>query len=56
MAKTFDFADPTEFALVVESWTQEQRRNCLEKFYRARRERIAEMATAADGSQETESD
>lgn len=41
MAKTFGFADAVEFALVVESWTQAQRRNCLEKFYRIRREKLA---------------
>ncbi|MCJ1299900.1 hypothetical protein MMC08_002694, partial [Hypocenomyce scalaris] len=40
MAKTFGFSDATEFALVVEGWTQAQRRNCLDKFYRARREKI----------------
>ncbi len=37
MAKTFQFADPTEFALVVEGWSQAQRRNCLDKFYNVRR-------------------
>ncbi|EKG13063.1 SNF2-related protein [Macrophomina phaseolina MS6] len=41
MAKMFDFNDVQEFALVVESWTQEQRRNCLEKFYRLRRRELA---------------
>lgn len=40
MAKMFDFDDVTEFALVVESWTQEQRRNCLDKFYRLRRKEL----------------
>jgi len=40
MAKTFGFANATEFALVVESWTQAQRRNCLDKFYRIRRVRL----------------
>jgi len=40
MAKTFGFADATEFALVVESWTQAQRRNCLDKFYRIRRDKL----------------
>ncbi|EMC99844.1 hypothetical protein BAUCODRAFT_30259 [Baudoinia panamericana UAMH 10762] len=29
-----------EFALVVEGWTQEERRRCLEKFYRGRREEL----------------
>ena len=41
MAKTFGFADAVEFALVVESWTQAQRRNCLDKFYCIRREKLA---------------
>ncbi|KAF6237480.1 hypothetical protein HO173_004370 [Letharia columbiana] len=37
MATTFGFADAVEFALVVEGWTQAQRRECLDKFYRGRR-------------------
>ena len=41
MAKTFGFSDAIEFALVVESWTQAQRRNCLDRFYRIRREKLA---------------
>ncbi|KAL4725445.1 hypothetical protein ACLX1H_007594 [Fusarium chlamydosporum] len=36
MAKEFGFANATEFALVVESWTQEARRNCLDLFYKKR--------------------
>ncbi|KAI9845572.1 MAG: hypothetical protein M1837_004669 [Sclerophora amabilis] len=40
MARTFGFQDAIEFALVVEGWTQAQRRNCLEKFYRGRREKV----------------
>lgn len=36
MAKEFGFENATEFALVVENWTQEQRRDCLDAFYRAR--------------------
>ena len=53
MAKTFGFADATEFALVVESWTQAQRRNCLDKFYRLRREKLGtgrqqELVTTAE--------
>ncbi|KAH6674332.1 P-loop containing nucleoside triphosphate hydrolase protein [Halenospora varia] len=43
MAKTFGFANATEFALVVEGWTQKQRTDCLERFYLKRRERIAEL-------------
>ena len=46
MAKMFGYEGGdgiTEFALVVEGWTQEQRRDCLEKFYSQRRKRVAEM-------------
>ena len=41
MASHFGFEDATSFALVVEGWTQAKRRDCLEKFYRARREALA---------------
>ena len=41
MAQTFDFEDPVQFALVVEGWTQAQRRSCLDRFYRIRREKLA---------------
>lgn len=44
MVQTFGFGDPTEFALIVESWTQEQRRNCLEKFYRIRRKKLSKAS------------
>jgi len=40
MARTFGFASATEFALVVEGWTQEERRECLDKFYAGRRARL----------------
>lgn len=43
MARTFGFESATEFALVVENWTQEQRRGCLEAFYGRRRERVGEL-------------
>lgn len=36
MADMFGYDDVTEFALLVESWTQAQRRTCLEKFYKMR--------------------
>ncbi|KAF9880730.1 SNF2 super family protein [Colletotrichum karsti] len=36
MAREFGFKSSTEFALVVGSWTQAQRRNCLETFYKIR--------------------
>ncbi|OGM43093.1 DNA excision repair protein (Rad26L) [Aspergillus bombycis] len=38
MAKRFGFPNATEFALVVESMTQAQRRACLERWYRERRQ------------------
>ncbi|KAJ5834625.1 SNF2-related protein [Penicillium robsamsonii] len=38
MARRFGYADATEFALVVEGMTQAQRRACLDKWYRERRE------------------
>lgn len=52
MAKTFGFDSVTDFALIVEGWTQEQRRNCLDKFYRLRKERLAELE--AEGAKEEE--
>jgi SNF2 family DNA or RNA helicase len=41
MAQEFGFVNATEFALVVESWTQEARRNCLDTFYRRRAAKLA---------------
>ncbi|KXG45439.1 SNF2-related protein [Penicillium griseofulvum] len=38
MARRFGYTDATEFALVVEGMTQAQRRACLDKWYRERRE------------------
>ncbi|KFX88640.1 hypothetical protein V490_07491 [Pseudogymnoascus sp. VKM F-3557] len=40
MARTFGFENATSFALVVEGWTTEQRRERLERFYRTRREKM----------------
>ncbi|KAF7545154.1 hypothetical protein G7046_g9625 [Stylonectria norvegica] len=40
MAREFGFVGATEFALVVESWTQEARRNCLDTFYRRREAKL----------------
>ncbi|KAG7289644.1 hypothetical protein NEMBOFW57_006019 [Staphylotrichum longicolle] len=66
MAREFGFASATDFALVVESWTQEQRRNCLEMFYRVREIKVLERelkglkeeeekaAVAADGVDKVE--
>ena len=41
MAKQFDYDDVTEFALVVEGWTQEERRDFLDSFYKGRRKKLA---------------
>lgn len=38
MAKMFGIEDTQEFALVVEGWTQKQRRDALDKFYKMRRD------------------
>jgi DNA excision repair protein ERCC-6-like 2 len=50
MAKTFGFASATEFALVVEGWTQKQRTDCLERFYLKRKDRMAELEKEKEGS------
>ena len=42
MAKMFRFDDVREFALVVEGWTQKQRRDALDKFYKMRRDSIVQ--------------
>ncbi|KAL8404125.1 hypothetical protein RB594_009112 [Gaeumannomyces avenae] len=47
MARDFGFASATEFALVVEGWTQEQRRNCLDTFYKQREAKLLSQADAA---------
>ncbi|KAH0563330.1 hypothetical protein GP486_002106 [Trichoglossum hirsutum] len=52
MAKTFGFENATEFALVVEGWTQEQRRSCLDKFYRIRRERLHSLEKGQEATGE----
>jgi len=38
MAKWAGYEDQVEFALVVEGWTQAERRDFLSGFYRSRRE------------------
>jgi DNA excision repair protein ERCC-6-like 2 len=50
MAKTFGFANATEFALVVEGWTQQQRTDCLERFYLKRKDRMVELETEKEHS------
>ena len=40
MGKELGYPDVTSFALDVESWTQAERRQCLERFYKKRRARL----------------
>ncbi|KAI5292728.1 hypothetical protein KEM56_006219, partial [Ascosphaera pollenicola] len=57
MAREFGFQNATDFALVVESWTQEQRRNCLDTFYRRREVKLLEQEMAKmEAEKETEDD
>lgn len=57
MAREFGFANATDFALVAESWTQEQRRNCLDSFYRRREAKsVEEQAKKDEGSDGHDSD
>ncbi|KAK3351807.1 P-loop containing nucleoside triphosphate hydrolase protein [Neurospora tetraspora] len=57
MAREFGFQSATDFALVVESWTQEQRRNCLDTFYRRREVKLLEQELAKmEAKKETEDD
>lgn len=41
MAGWLGYKDAVGFALVVEGWTQQERRNCLDRFYEWRREILA---------------
>lgn len=56
MAREFGFASATDFALVVGSWTQEQRRNCLDAFYRRREARLLEMEGLVQVKKDDEGD
>jgi DNA excision repair protein ERCC-6-like 2 len=48
MAKRAGYEDPVEFALVVEGWTQANRRDFLTKFYRWRRDVLSKSADRRD--------
>lgn len=48
MAQMFGFESATEFAFVVEGWTQKQRTDCLQRFYLKRKERLAEMEAGSE--------
>ncbi|KAM0250726.1 hypothetical protein ACHAQJ_008481 [Trichoderma viride] len=50
MAKEFGFVNATDFALIVESWTTEARRNCLNSFYK-RREAMLEKERFFDAKE-----
>jgi hypothetical protein len=50
MAREFGFTTARDFALVVESWTQEQRRQCLDTFYRRREAKVEAERIAAEGA------
>ncbi len=52
MAKTFGFGSASEFALVVEGWTQKQRTSCLEHFYLKRKEKLASPDVKAEEEEE----
>jgi superfamily II DNA/RNA helicase len=57
MAREFGFANATEFALVVESWSQEERRNCLDRFYRKRAAKLTSKdVTKREDKKSTEQD
>jgi len=43
MAKANGFDNVSDFALVVEGWTQEQRRTALDRFYTSRRRSLAKL-------------
>lgn len=48
MAETFGFSDVTEFGLIVESWSQAQRRACLDTFYGMMRAKAAASKDVMD--------
>ncbi|KAI1425728.1 P-loop containing nucleoside triphosphate hydrolase protein [Xylaria sp. FL1777] len=57
MAKELGFTNPTEFAFAVEGMTQEQRRNCLDSFYKTRAEQLGKAeGNKPKGSVKTEID
>jgi len=49
MAETFGYSSPVEFGLLVESWSQAQRRACLDKFYGMMRVKAASTKEVEDG-------
>ncbi|KAG9718061.1 hypothetical protein KCU73_g15196, partial [Aureobasidium melanogenum] len=49
MAEYFGFADATEFALVLEGWSEQRKTDCLNKFYRHRREMLEREGAEEEG-------
>lgn len=67
MAQYFGYRSATEFAVIVQSWTQKQRRDCLDTFYRRRMEKLlgefkqepgaeTEVKAESETSEDTEMD
>lgn len=67
MAQYFGYRSATEFAVIVQSWTQKQRRDCLDTFYRRRMEKLlgefkqepgaeTEVKAQSETSEDTEMD
>ncbi|KAI1258625.1 P-loop containing nucleoside triphosphate hydrolase protein [Xylariaceae sp. FL1019] len=58
MAKEFGFPGATQFALAVECMTQEERRNCLDSFYKKRIEKLVNIdgTKAEDGGAKARSE
>ncbi|KFA45965.1 hypothetical protein S40293_07295 [Stachybotrys chartarum IBT 40293] len=54
MSREFGFSSAVEFALVVESWSQETRRNCLDEFYRRRKVKVAQALAAEKETKKAE--
>ncbi|THX06223.1 hypothetical protein D6D13_06735 [Aureobasidium pullulans] len=50
MAEFYGFADATEFALVLEGWSEQRKTDCLNKFYRHRRE-VLEKEDEGEGDE-----
>jgi hypothetical protein len=56
MAREFGFANATDFALVVEGWTQENRTNCLDLFYKRRQAKLDSNERAPPSVKKQEKD
>ncbi|KAK7739126.1 hypothetical protein SLS53_005762 [Cytospora paraplurivora] len=52
MAREFGYANAMEFAVAVQSWTQEQRRDVLDAFYKGRMKKLLGVFKKEDDSDE----